>query len=194
MAVLGDGTKSTCHPGAWLQAAVVKRGEGCYVNKPSSAGSFWANHRPEFLFDRVCAPPGCEGETSWQAGDSEKSPDASLRRGTSASSRTRRQKCGLENRERLCRKRGTMYKPEVQQESPGMLEVRPRYCRNQKQASKPKNAIALHDHSQWAASHAAVSSSHASSGSPCLPSLISQFQELGSKMLVHTVNQGGARA
>lgn len=140
-------TTHTCHPGAWLQAAVVKRGEGCYVNKPFSAGSFWANHRPEFLFDRVCAPPGCEGETSWQAGDSETSPDASLRRGTSASGMTRREKCGLESRERLCRKGGTVYKPEVHQELPGLPKVRPWYCTNQKQASKPKNAMAVHDHS-----------------------------------------------
>lgn len=81
-------TAHTCHPGAWLQAAVVKRGEGCYVNKPSSAGSFWANHRPEFLFDRVCAPPGWEGETSWH---SEKSPSVDWRTGR-----------GSDKREALC--------------------------------------------------------------------------------------------
>lgn len=79
---------------------------------------------------------------------------------------------GSAEREALCI---PTYEPEVQQELPGIREVCPWYCTNQKQTSKPQKAIAVYDHSQWAASHEAVSSSHTAQQLPLSfqPSLIS---------------------
>lgn len=55
---------------------------------------------------------------------------------------------GSAKREALCI---PMYKAEVQQVLAGMQEVCPWSCTNQKQASKPKKAIVVNDHSQGVA-------------------------------------------